>query len=52
MTIGKFKTVQQMKDAYEDVQQCTEIFTTVVDTISVEEIGEHGESIIEFEISF
>lgn len=50
MTVGKFKTVEQLENAYMDVQKYTEIFTTVVDTVSVEEIGEHGESIIELEI--
>lgn len=50
MTVGKFDTIDQLESAYNDVKDCTDSFTTVVDTVSVEEIGEHGESIIEIEI--
>ena len=50
MTVGKFENKEQLENAYNDVKDCTETFTTVVDTVSVEEIGEHGESIIEIEI--
>lgn len=50
MTVGKFENIEQLENAYNDVKNYTELFTTVVDTVSVEEIGEHGESIIEIEI--
>ena len=50
MTVGKFENIEQLENAYNDVKNYTEVFTTVVDTVSVEEIGEHGESIIEIEI--
>lgn len=50
MTVGKFENTEQLENAHNDVKDCAETFTTVVDTVSVEEIGEHGESIIEIEI--
>ena len=50
MTVGKFENIEQLENAYNNVKACTEIFTTVVDTVSVEEIGKHGESTIEIEI--
>ena len=50
MTVGNFENIEQLENAYDDVKAITETFTTVVDTVSVEEIGEHGESIIEIEI--
>ncbi len=50
MTVGKFENTDQLENAHNDIKDCTETFTTVVDTVSVEEIGEHGESIIEIEI--
>ncbi len=49
MTVGNLKTSEQLNVAYEDVRNCDEIFSTVVDTVSVEVIGEQGESIIELE---
>ena len=49
MTVGKLPTVEQLEAAYSEISECDERFVTVVDTISVEIIGEHGESIIEIE---
>ncbi len=49
MTVGKVQTIEQLEAAYSEVSNSDEVFTTIVDTISVEIIGEHGESIIEIE---
>lgn len=49
MTVGNLKTSEQLDAAFEDVMEYNEIFSTVVDTVSVEVIGERGESIIELE---
>ncbi len=49
MTIGNLKTIEELDLAYEDVKKLNEVFYTIVDTISVEIIGEKGESIIEIE---
>lgn len=49
MTMGKLPTVEQMDEAYAEVCNCQERFKTVVNTISVEMIGENEESIIVIE---
>lgn len=49
MTIGKLPTAQQMEDAYEDVRNVTDSFSTVVNKIFVEMIEEKEESIIVIE---
>lgn len=49
MTIGKFKNEEQLISAFGDIELLDSIFTTVVDTISVEMIGPNEESIIEIE---
>lgn len=49
MTVGKVHSIEQLEAAYSEVSNSDEVFTTIVDTISVEIIGEHGESIIEVE---
>lgn len=50
MTVGNLETATKMDDAFEKVKSLDEEFCTIVDTISVEMIGEHEESIIIMEI--
>ncbi len=49
ITVGSLKTPEQLDAAFEDVKDCKEVFSTLVDTVSVEIIGGQGESIIELE---
>ncbi len=49
MTIGKLEDAAKLQDAFEDTKCCTDVFTTTVNKISVEMIGEHEESIIVIE---
>lgn len=51
MTIGKFDTEQESRQAYESVKGISAIFHTTVTKVSVEVIGENEESIIEYEYS-
>ena len=46
MTLGKLESRTSLNTAYEAVKNISESFCTVADTISVEEIGEQGESIL------
>jgi len=46
MTVGRLPDARQLNAAYEEVRAMTAVFHTVVDTVSVEMIGEHEESII------
>ncbi len=46
MTLGKLESRASLNTAYEAVKNISESFCTVADTISVEEIGEQGESIL------
>ena len=46
MTVGKLPTVESLNDAFRDVEIIKNTFHTIVHKISVEEIGEHEESII------
>ena len=46
MTIGRLSTPNQMASALENVKEITTSFDTIVDTLSVEMIGENEESII------
>lgn len=46
MTIGKLPTKEALDDAYNSVKSVKDSFTTMVNKISVEMIGEHDESII------
>lgn len=47
MTVGKLKTKTDRDNALKKLEQCTNTFETVVDTITIEMIGEYEESIIE-----
>lgn len=49
MTVGKLKTERELQHAYEQIRKLEETFVSMVDTISVEVIGEHEESIIVME---
>lgn len=46
MTVGKVSSIEILDKAFYDVSKCNDKFTTVVEKISVEMIGEHEESII------
>ena len=46
MTVGNLKTVKEMELAYKELKNNNYQFETIVDTISVEMIGENGESIV------
>lgn len=46
MTIGKFKTEEELMHAYDKVKGLKAEFRTVVDTISIEMIGKNEESMI------
>lgn len=49
MTIGKLPTADVLAEAYVKVKDLKETFSTVVEKISVEMIGENEESIIVIE---
>jgi 2'-5' RNA ligase len=49
MTVGKVSSMELLDKAFYDVNKCNDKFKTVVKKISVEMIGEHGESIIVIE---
>ena len=49
MTIGKLSLVKEMDEAYEEIKDIQDKFSTVVKKISVEMIGENEESIIVIE---
>lgn len=46
MTVGKVSSKELLDKAFNDVNKCIDTFSTVVNKISVEMIGEHKESII------
>lgn len=46
MTVGKESSEELLNKAFDDVNKCNDIFSTVVKKISVEMIGDHEESII------
>ena len=46
MTVGKFRTVDKMNEAYSNVKDISNVFETIVNKISVEMVGENEESII------
>lgn len=46
MTVGKESSVELLNKAFDDVNKCNDIFSTVVKKISVEMIGDQEESII------
>ena len=49
ITIGKFQTEKELNNAYNDLKNLDESFTTIVNKISVEVIGKNEESIIVIE---
>lgn len=49
ITVGKFEEEEELNRAYEHVKSITDRFETIVNRISVEMIGEKGESIIVIE---
>lgn len=49
MTVGKVQTEEEMDTALKSLEHDTNTFQTIVDTVSVEMIGENEESIIEIE---
>lgn len=51
MTVGKLPTPELLDEVYNEIIKSTDVFKTVVDKISVEMIGENGESIIIFEVA-
>lgn len=46
MTVGNLSSIDLLNKAFDDVNKCNDIFSTVVKKISVEMIGDHEESII------
>lgn len=50
MTVGKIENEADFIKAVEETKKMDELFTTIVDKISVEIIGEEDESIIEMEL--
>lgn len=46
MTIGKLHDIEMLNEAYDEVKSNDESFSTIVNKISVEMIGDNGESII------
>ncbi|WP_019230129.1 2'-5' RNA ligase family protein [Sedimentibacter sp. B4] len=46
MTVGKVSSMELLDKAYDDVNKYNDKFSTVINKISVEMIGEHEESII------
>ncbi|MDF2543352.1 MAG: hypothetical protein K0S47_3070 [Herbinix sp.] len=49
MTVGKLSTIQLLDEAFDDISLNFEIFSTIVDKVSVEIIGKSEESIIAIE---
>ncbi|GFZ30247.1 2'-5' RNA ligase [Clostridium zeae] len=49
MTVGKVSTKELLDKAFDDVSKCSDRFSTLVNKISIEMIGEHEESIIVIE---
>ena len=49
MTIGKLSTAQMLEDAFNDVKSMNNIFSTIVNKVSAEMIGDNEESIIVIE---
>jgi len=49
VTIGKLPTVQLLNNAYYDIKAMNDSFSTIVNKISVEMIGNNEESIIVIE---
>lgn len=50
MTLGKMSIVEELDNAYNDVKNMNDTFSTLVDKISVEMIGENEESIVTVEV--
>lgn len=46
ITVGNFKTTEELEDAYQSVRTLSEFFETTIDRVSVEMIGTNDESII------
>lgn len=46
MTIGNLDSADKMEEAYHSIKGMNECFETIAEKVSVERIGEHGESII------
>jgi hypothetical protein len=46
MTVGKLSSLPLLDEAYEDVINCSDKFSTMIEKISVEMIGAYDESII------
>lgn len=46
MTIGSLNSPDKMEEAYQSIKNTDTCFETIVKTVSVERIGNHGESII------
>lgn len=46
MTVGNLSSIDLLNKAFDDVNKCNDIFSTVVKKISVEMIGDNEESII------
>ncbi|MCL2566137.1 MAG: 2'-5' RNA ligase family protein [Defluviitaleaceae bacterium] len=51
MTVGKFNSIEETKRAYEYEKSFEHTFSSMIDKVSVEIIGEEDESIIEVEYS-
>lgn len=51
MTIGKLESVHAYRDAIKDVKDINDIFSGVVNKVSVEIIDENEDSLIELEVS-
>lgn len=49
MAVGNLDSVEQMEEANNSVKGIDDRFETIIDKVSVEMIGEHGESIIVIE---
>lgn len=49
MTIGKLPTAQLLENAFNDIKSMDNTFSTIVNKVSVEMIGDNEESIIVFE---
>ncbi len=49
MTVGKLADGEALQNAFEETKSCEAVFTTRVNKISVEMIGEHEESVIVIE---
>ena len=49
MTIGKFRNINLLENAFNDIKSMDNIFSTIVNKVSVEMIGSNEESIIVIE---